>query len=304
MTASTSTPADAIRAPARLYSRRFEAIIFEFDEAIAAAQRSDAGIGRLIEETSEHGLELAVLSAARVANLDSRLTARPSGPGSLMLAATRGPEVFRVDREGPKLAFRSTANQGEAAVRWIAAQLWRCGVAASQVLRLRGRMDALAAALEDQIARRRRGELPAVEPDPRWALTLEGDDSLLERARESILTIADGLLGTRGSLLVASETGDPAVVMSGVYARRGAETHLLAAPRWNTLAFDRDAGGVVRRVLDLHAGVLHERVGSEDGLEAVLFCSLPRPATAVLRARDRTGRMCPSRPLDAARSRP
>ena len=296
MTASTSTPADANSASARL-TRRFEAIIFEFDEAIAAAQRSDAGIGRLIEEASAHGLELAVLSATRVDNLDGRLAARPSGPGCLLLAPARGRDVFRVDREGPKLAFRSTADQGEAAVRWIAAQLWRCGVAASQVLRLRGRIDALAAALEDQIARRRRGELPAVELDPRWALTLEGDDPLLERARESILTIADGLLGTRGSLLVASETGDPAVVMSGVYARRGADTHLLAAPRWNTLALDRDAGGVVRRVLDLHAGVLHQRVGSVDGLEAVLFCSLARPATAVLRARDRSGSMRPSRPL-------
>ena len=297
MTASTSTPADPNSASARL-TRRFEAIIFAFDEAIAAAQRSDAGIGRLIEEASAHGLELAVLSAARVGNLDGRLAARPSGPGCLMLAAARGREVFRVDREGPKLAFRSTANQSDAAVRWIGAQLWRCGVAESQVLRLRGRMDALAAALEDQIARRRRGELPAIDRDPRWALTLEGDEPLLERARESILTIANGLLGTRGSLLVASETSDPAVVMSGVYARRGADTHLLAAPRWNALALDRDAGAIVRRVLDLHAGVLHQRVGSEDGLEAVLFCSLARPATAVLRVRDPSGSMHPSRPLE------
>ena len=196
MTASTSTPADPNSASAKL-TRRFEAVIFAFDEAIAAAQRSAAGIGRLIEEASAHGLELAVLSAARVGNLDGRLAARPSGPGCLMLAAARGREVFRVDREGPKLAFRSTANQGDAAVRWIVAQLWRCGVAESQVLRLRGRMDALAAALEDQIALRRRGELPAIDRDLRWALTLEGGDPLLERARESILTIANGLLGTR-----------------------------------------------------------------------------------------------------------
>ena len=119
-------------------------------------------------------------------------------------------------------------------------------------------------------------------------LAIAGVDPLLERARESLLTLADGRLGTRGSVL-AAHTGDPTVLMSGVYTSAGAETHLLAAPRWNTIALDRPLPGEAHRVLDLHAGMLHQRIGSEGSrLDALLLSSIVRPATAVLRVRDRS----------------
>ena len=103
------------------------------------------------------------------------------------------------------------------------------------VVRLGGARD-VRGVLEDQIARRRRGELPLVEPTPGGRSWSTGVDPLLERAHESLLTLADGRLGTRGSVLAEQPSGDPAVLMSGVYTRRGAETHLLAAPRWNAIA--------------------------------------------------------------------
>jgi trehalose/maltose hydrolase-like predicted phosphorylase len=68
-------------------------------------------------------------------------------------------------------------------------------------------------------------------------------DPLLERAHESLLTLADGRLGTRGSVLAAHK-GDPTVLMSGVYTSAGAETHLLAAPR---LEHDRARAPLARR---------------------------------------------------------
>jgi trehalose/maltose hydrolase-like predicted phosphorylase len=182
-------------------------------------------------------------------------------------------------------------------VRWIGRWLWQLGIAPEQILvagdspgRLdRGGPDVVAAVLEDQLARRRRGELPIPVEDPRWTLAITGIDPLLERAHESLLTLADGRLGTRGSVLIEHASGDPSVLMSGVYARRGAETHLLEAPRWNTIRFGHGLPAPVRRVLDLHAGVLHQQLGSaEGGLEALLLSSLPRPATAVLRVRDRS----------------
>jgi trehalose/maltose hydrolase-like predicted phosphorylase len=167
------------------------------------------------------------------------------------------------------------------------------------VVWLGGGPEAFAAVLEDQIARRRRGELPIVELDPAWALTIEGVDPLLERVHESLLTLADGLLGTRGSVIAEHPSADPTVLMSGVYTRGGAETHLLAGPRWNTIALDDAPPGPVRRVLDLHGGVLGQQLGPESGrVDALLLSSLARPGTAVLRVRDRSRSMRPTRSLE------
>jgi hypothetical protein len=99
------------------------------------------------------------------------------------------------------------------------------------VIALGGGPEAFAAVLADQIARRRRRELPAADPGRAWALQVDGVDPLLERVHESLLTLSDGLLGTRGSVLVAHPAGTPSVLFAGVYT--GSESTLLPAPRWN-----------------------------------------------------------------------
>ncbi len=440
MTRTSSAPAVAIRKSAAL-ARRFEAIVFDWDGIAAPDRRADARPMRcLAEEASVHGLELAVVTGARLGTVDGRLAARPGGPGGLILALNRGAEAFRVDREGPQLAYRRTATAEEdralsraatltvqrlaasglavkivsarrnrqridlipepewddppraqiaellaalesrlaaagiaglpeaikiartAAIevglldprvtsdakyveigltdksdscRWVLRELWRRGVAPDQVLIagaefgalgglpgsdswrlvdearratavsvgvepggvtpgvvwLGGGPDGFAAVLEDQIARRRDGELPIVSADSEWTLSIDGVDPLLERVNESLLSLADGRLGTRGSVIAGRERGHPSVLMSGVYTRTGPEAHLLTAPRWNTIASDDDAGGHVRRVLDLHGGVLHQQFSSDEKRrDAALFSSLARPATAVLRLRQ-DGRM-------------
>ena len=48
------------------------------------------------------------------------------------------------------------------------------------------------------VRRRERGELPLVDPDPEWTLAIEGFDPTVERARASLLTLADGCIGTSG----------------------------------------------------------------------------------------------------------
>lgn len=167
------------------------------------------------------------------------------------------------------------------------------------VVWLGGGPGAFMAMLGDQIARRRRGELPVVVEDPEWVLAIEGAEPVLERVHESLLTLADGRLGTRGSALSTPAGGEPAVLMSGVYTRAGAETHLLAAPRWNGIVLEDARGGPVRRVLDLHAGVLRQQIGYENGeVEALLFSSLARPGTPVLRVRGSIQRMRVGRSLE------
>ncbi|MGZ4332038.1 MAG: hypothetical protein ACXVXL_29065, partial [Solirubrobacteraceae bacterium] len=192
-------------------------------------------------------------------------------------------------------------------VHWIMRELWRTGIGPSQVLIAGddlgplGRGPAVVATmLEDQIARRQRGELPIVGFDPTWVLVVDGVDPLLERFHESLFTLSDGLLGTRGSVIAEDPSGDPAVLMSGVYTRTGAEAHLLAAPRWNTITPSNPSPYSVRRVLDLHAGVLGQRLQSETGqIDALLLSSLARPGTAALRVRDRSACLKPSPSLVA-----
>ena len=169
----------------------------------------------------------------------------------------------------------------------------------ADVVSLGGGPDAFAAVLEDQIARRRKGELPIVAEDPVWTVVIEGVDPLLERIHESLLTLADGAFGTRGSVIAERPSGHPAVVMSGCYTRVGAATYLLGAPRWNTIELHRSLSGPVRRVLDLRTGVLNQQLGWAGGrIDALLLSSLGRPRTAVLRVRDRSNSMRVTRSLE------
>jgi len=156
------------------------------------------------------------------------------------------------------------------------------------VIALGGGPDAFAAVLEDQIARRQRREVPTIDPDRAWTLAVDGVDPLLERVHESLLTLADGRLGTRGSVVVTHPTDAPSVLLAGIYTGMGPETELLAAPRWNAVCVAGAHAPAVHRVLDLHAGVLRQDLQSGDRqLEALLLSSLARPATTALRIRDR-----------------
>ena len=153
---------------------------------------------------------------------------------------------------------------------------------------LGGGPGAFAALLEDQVVRRRRGEMPVLSERPGWFVAWEGADPLLERVRESLLTLADGRVGTRGGVAARDIRGDPTVLMSGIYTRTGAEAHLLAGPRWNLIALNDPAARPLRRVLDLRTGVIGQQLVSSSGpLDVLMFSSLARPGTAVLRAQGR-----------------
>jgi len=149
------------------------------------------------------------------------------------------------------------------------------------IISLHGGPAAFSGLLDRQLALRRRGALPIVSSDPCWTLAVDGVGRERERANEALLTIADGYLGTRGSVLAPGRGATPAVLMAGVYRGHGEFSELQPAPLWNRLAA-RASGGRVRRVLDLHAGVLCQQMPGE--LAALQFCSLAEPGVAVLRA--------------------
>ncbi len=153
----------------------------------------------------------------------------------------------------------------------------------ARVIALGGGPPAFLRLLDDQIERRRRRDVPHVDPEPGWGLSVEGLDPELERVHESLLTVADGRLGTSGSVLLTDPAGRPTVLAAGVYDGEGPETALLPCPLWHRLDRPLEPATALTRVLDLHGGLFRqELLASEGQLEAVLFSSLARPGTVAL----------------------
>jgi trehalose/maltose hydrolase-like predicted phosphorylase len=155
------------------------------------------------------------------------------------------------------------------------------------VVSLGGGPERFLALLEDQLERRRRGDPPEVEGDPAWTIAVDGLDTRFERVHESLLTLADGRLGTRGAPLFAHRQAEPGVVTAGVYVGEGPETELARCPDWTSLPGRLGDEPSLRRSLDLRTGTLRE-----DGQAAALrFSSLARPGTVAVRVRLGGGRL-------------
>jgi trehalose/maltose hydrolase-like predicted phosphorylase len=148
----------------------------------------------------------------------------------------------------------------------------------ADVLALRGGPQLFLRVLADQLERRRRWDVPELDGSPEWSLVFEPVDPRMQRVEATLLTLADGRLGTRGDPLFAARPDTPTVVHSGVYTGSGPTTELAACPDWTDLGA-REEGGAVTRRLDLHTGVLRE-----EGATALRFSALAHPGTVALRA--------------------
>jgi trehalose/maltose hydrolase-like predicted phosphorylase len=154
------------------------------------------------------------------------------------------------------------------------------------ILFLEGGPAAFVELLEDQLARRERGEPPGFDAPATWALDVEGLDPDHEEACESTLTLADGRIGTRGSSVAPHARSAPVVRAGGVYGGERSDSMLVECPLWNRLGLAFEDGDHLRRALDLRTGVLHQWLERPDDgrLRAALFSSRARPGTSLLRA--------------------
>jgi trehalose/maltose hydrolase-like predicted phosphorylase len=153
------------------------------------------------------------------------------------------------------------------------------------VIHLAGGPQRFVAILEDQLDRRRRGDVPDVDADPVWTLTVEGFDPQFERVHESLLTLADGRIGTRGSAVLAHPASAPAVLAAGVYDGVGPDTDLAPCPDWTRLPDELPVDPLLRRRLDLRTGLLRQELARADRtLTVVQLSSFSRPRTVSLRA--------------------
>jgi hypothetical protein len=208
----TSEPEIATTLPAPP-ARRLEAIVCGWNPPAASDGVPDADHRRrLIESACAAGIEVAIVTSARLDEADGRLGARPRGPGRLLLVPERGAAIFRVDQDGPQPVRRGPITADDetelsqklgladksGSLRRVMIELWLSGIGPSQVLAVSDEFGAAgwAAVLENQIEHRLRGELPLVSEDPEWTLAVADGEAGGERARESLLALADGRLGT------------------------------------------------------------------------------------------------------------
>ncbi len=107
----------------------------------------------------------------------------------------------------------------------------------------------------------------APTPDHAWILVEEGFDLAREHEIESLFTVANGYVGTRGSLFEGSPLSAPGTFIAGVFdvPPQSDLPELARAPNWLGLcaivdgrALRLEAGEVLehRRVLDLRQGIL------------------------------------------------
>ena len=171
------------------------------------------------------------------------------------------------------------------------------------VVAVPGGPEAFLSLLHDQLRRRRERAVPESDGDPSWTIAVDGLDRQRERADATLLTQADGTIGTRGSPLGRHPAASPSVLAAGLYG--SSETRLQPGPRWNVLPFELDAGPRLERVLELRTGILHQGLDTDAGtLRSVSLSALSRPGTAALRVEAPGGLLAGGEPLEAPGSAP
>jgi trehalose/maltose hydrolase-like predicted phosphorylase len=140
--------------------------------------------------------------------------------------------------------------------------------------------------LADQLRRRAQLDLPVPDAGPAWTVAVSGAiDPRLERATATLLTVADGHVGTSGAPLLAHPATATRVLVAGVYDGDGPETHLLEGPIWSRLPGELPATAMLHRSLEMQTGVLHESIVTAGRtVRSTRFSSLAAPGTVVLRA--------------------
>jgi hypothetical protein len=140
--------------------------------------------------------------------------------------------------------------------------------------------------------------IPEPAREPGWSLHVAGLHPEREAAVAAAFEFGDGRVGVAGSPIVEHPAAMPGVKAPGLFHGDGADSELLPLPDCGTLELEHRDGMQVERTLDLRAGLLHHRVrdaGSE--LSAVIFCSLARPGTVVMRAAGDRDLLRPGAPL-------
>ncbi len=116
----------------------------------------------------------------------------------------------------------------------------------------------------------------AITDDPAWLIVEDGFSLAREHEIESLFTVSNGYVGTRGSLAEGSAMSAPATLIAGVYDidAHGGVPQLAFAPDWmqlrvylggQAMTLEHSKSLSHRRVLDMRQGVLWREWRFEDG---------------------------------------
>ena len=292
--------------------RTYAALLCTLDE-VAGPDDIDgsAFVGR-IDALCRAGVHVGIRSGRAVSDIDRRLQLRPEGSGTVHLLTDGGVNVYHCGPQGVRMRARGGQAGGPApaGVRWLLQMLDDRGIGPGLVLLFGpalaavaravpalhraaivagaptgdgGRADAsaaLAALIDGQLRRRAEHRVPDLDRDPAWVLRFPAPDHPADVAvQETLCTLSDGRVGTRGSLEERSADA-PVVFAAGVYTDVDDRRTLLPGPSWTALPGLAAQDG--NRLLDLRTGVLLRE--SSGGFRSVRFASSVRPGVMAMRA--------------------
>jgi HAD superfamily hydrolase (TIGR01509 family) len=298
-----------------------EAIVFE--DALAGVQAGRAGDFGLVVGVDRHdqakellssGADVAVklLTQLSISKSESRLwdavVAIGNGVGQALANTDKTASANEAAGSSDlaslvKLAKELTERYGvllesgenPSELRAVSSRLWQAGVSRGRTLVVGvgpNGVSFLSNVVKGQLALRASMPMPRVDLLNGWHIIVEPSTPGGPRVHESLLSLADGRFGTRGSLEEDGPSSRPQMVAENLYTNspQGLQ-ELLSCPNWSlgiewSKEFDADDSedaGNIRRILDMRSAlVLREGPGN---IRTVRFVGSPEPGCAVLRAR-------------------
>jgi trehalose/maltose hydrolase-like predicted phosphorylase len=278
------------RSAARVLDRTFAAIVCDWATClVGAGGEVEPSVGSALDALTAFAVEVIVASDLDDATDWGRGRARP-GPGELHVCRYRehalaehgwlwqhltglgiGPGLVLV--AGIPRSRLSRADPSKPDERW------------GRTTVLAGGPERFLAILEDQVGRHRAGRVPDIDVDPGWVITVDTRDPRRLRADESVLTLADGCVGTRGSVEEGGSDAAPGVYCADLYTGVGSGQRLLLGPQWTVVAPTTPAGCGDRRFLDLRTGTLLRDRTTADGsrYRSARFAFPERPGVVAMR---------------------
>ncbi|MDI1478247.1 glycoside hydrolase family 65 protein [Polyangium sp. y55x31] len=249
----------------------FRVFVLSFDLRGTSAQapESTQTLG-LVGTLLGRGARVAIVTDASLEALAPAIdTAIADEPRKRLYVATDGgAHLFGFDHRGRPVGVVPAADHGDVLsfmMREIAQPL---GLAPEDVLVVgeAGGLPALAEILEQQLALEAQLGPFAPPRDPAWMVVESGFDVAREHEIESLLTIANGYLGMRGSLAEGSSVSRPATFLAGAFELSSDVSpvpELVIAPDWGRLRFmvEGEPFGVETTTMERHHRTLDMRRG-------------------------------------------
>ncbi|MDI1450168.1 glycosyl hydrolase family 65 protein [Polyangium sp. 6x1] len=231
-----------------------------------ASMRALGLVGALLDRGARVALVTDTSLGALLPAIEASIAVEPRK--RLYAAADGGEHMFGFDHRGRPIEIVPTADHGDALSFMMRELVKPLGIEPEDVLVVGEGpgLSGLADILEQQLALEAQMGPFAPPRDPSWVIVESGFDVAREHEIESLLTIANGYLGVRGSLAEGSSVSRPATFLAGAFELSSDVSpvpELVIAPDWGRLRFtvEGEAFGVETTAMERHHRTLDMRRG-------------------------------------------